>query len=153
MASLVSNGKSIYQLKRCLRSSQSLHWASTLQEMACKKRTGCLWLLSTVMHGCWLLHFILVPDLDLIRLTGIYNSLENFCFLLIFLPPLRQWSWVTFIKSFYKVGINIWVVELNLILFGVYLCSCALKILVCCLTYIWQSTFKYIEKLKWFIST
>lgn len=73
----VSSGRSIYLLKRCLQSFQSLLWVSTLPEMGCKKKTGCLWLLFTVMRGYFLWLFILVLGLDLTRPTGIFFSLRN----------------------------------------------------------------------------
>lgn len=70
MGSPMSSGKLICQQKKCRRSSLSLPWVLILQGMACRKRTGYLWLLCTAMLGYLLWLSILVPDLALTKLTG-----------------------------------------------------------------------------------
>ena len=85
----VSSGKSIYLLKRCLQSFQSLHQVLTLPEMGCKRRTGYPWLLSTVMLGYFLWPFILVLGLDLIKPIGMCFSSSSFrCFFFFYFKRL-----------------------------------------------------------------
>ena len=74
MDSRMKCGKLTYQLKKYLQSSPNLHSASTLPEMECKKKTGFLSLLSTVMPGYSLSPFSSVQNLVLIKLTGIHLS-------------------------------------------------------------------------------
>lgn len=81
----MSTGKLLYLQKRFLQSFLSLHQASTLLEMECKKKIGYPWWLCTVMHGYLLLHFILALDLDLTRVKGIFQSTPQIeFFILIF---------------------------------------------------------------------
>jgi len=74
MDSQMKCGKLTYQLKKCLLSFPNLHSALTLPEMGCRKETGFLSLLSTVMRGYFLCLFTLVQDLVSIELTGIILS-------------------------------------------------------------------------------
>ncbi|GKV49936.1 hypothetical protein SLEP1_g56657 [Rubroshorea leprosula] len=72
MDSPMNSGKLIYLLRKYHQSCQSQHWALTLQEMGCRKRTGCLLLLFTAMHGYYQWPSILVLGLVLIKPTGIH---------------------------------------------------------------------------------
>lgn len=86
MDSLLGSGKSICLLRRCPRRFQSQHWVLTLPEMGWENRSGCLWLLLTVILGYLLWLFILVLELDLIRLISMsfpcpfYKYIVVLCF-------------------------------------------------------------------------